>query len=439
MNKFLAYRKIPNELYRKDATEILRFTKEELGLDPNEVDFIFVPQNDIHVLAGYLFPVALPHWSRGRDIILTKRDTRTTIYEIVFNTDPAMAFVAETAKPGEVQLIFAHVYGHSHIFKNNIYESKDTDLLGKVRYAMERYHAYEAEYGPDRLDALIDFVHALRFTFSSQELSGEIGQREESQPPILLNKNLLRFVAPKQGASEPNHQPKQDNIIQYILDKSQLLEDWERDIIRIELDFVRHLYRKAKLRYVHEGFATWTHRKAYMKLLNSEEFFGATMLDIGIYPSLANPYWFGSVILEALELDGVNIPELVKQISDEELFYSYFTEDVWQRILRNPGLAMNSDERLASMDKYAEVRGKLMESIFTPKPQIYVDSYADYVPSDGAKGIQIIKASPERYSGPKMYPLKLTSDITLDETYARATIRVIAEVWRGDVYIRYPI
>lgn len=72
---YLRYKeKLEKKYYKID--EILAFVKNELGLDPKQTDFIEATEEEILVLSGYLFPVALPHWTRGRDILLSKQSSK---------------------------------------------------------------------------------------------------------------------------------------------------------------------------------------------------------------------------------------------------------------------------------------------------------------------------------------------------------------------------
>lgn len=436
-NKLLAYRQGPTKHLEREAQDILSFVQNELGLTPASTDFVFVPQQRIHTLTGYLFPVALPHWSRGRDIILT-RNSPYTIYEIVFNSDPALAYVAHTATPGEVKMIFAHVYGHTHIFATNVYESKDTNLLARIRHAVDRYYEYEAMYGADRLDALIDFVHGLKYLFSVEDARNTLlhPQSDEQVTPKIKPAHM-RFVARDMPDTQPDHDDINDDILGYVLKNAHALEDWEKDIILTEASFLRHIYGKAHLKYVHEGFATWVHRKAMVHFFSGDDFFQSAFLDNSIMPSISNPYWFGWAILDALEREGLNIPELVKRISDEELFYAYFTRDVWHSILRRTFGQDGWDEMQRALGSYNEMRQALVSRSFALRPRIRVSQYEKLGP-DWDRNWHVFMAEPDDWSGPKGTTLILVSDTPLDETYAKETVRLVARVWRGLVRIYWP-
>ena len=435
MTKYLAYRQGVDRRYEAEAKQIFRFVRDELGLDPNETDFVFTDQNEINVFAGMLFPVALPHWSRGRDILLNKGNRGIRIYEIVFNTNPALALVSNTALPGEVKMIFAHVYGHTHIFKHGAYESKDTDVVLRLRYALERYYEYEKQYGTDRLDALIDFVHALRFTFSAETFGREIGVRAEntSRPKPILPQSLARFYPA--GEDQPTKTEVHDDILGYILRKAERLEDWEKDIIRAESDFVRHIYRRAKTKFVHEGFATWTHVKTLLGLFKEDDFFQSLFLDASIHPDVFNPYWLGFKIFHLLEQDGLDVVRLATVTSDEELFYAYLDENMWAKILLSEFGGRNRQDVLEALGSFETLKARLLGYSFATIPRVFVDEY-DTTDSDNPHW-HILQTRPRKYTGPLTYPLKLTSDTPLDMNYAVETIRAIAEVWRGPVYVRY--
>jgi len=430
--KYLRYReKLERKYYKVD--EILSFVKNELGLDPKQTDFIEATEEEILVLSGYLFPIALPHWTRGRDILLSKQSSKkgTKIYEIVFNTTPALAYIVNTAKPGEVNFIIAHVFGHSHIYKNNIFEPKDETIYLRMRYALDRYFDYLKEYGQNRLDELIEFVHALRFIFSFKKLENNIKTPKENElSHVKVNPKYLKYTKIKQATNKVEE--IEDDILDFIYKNSPILSDWERDIINVEKDFIEHIYKQARLKYVHEGFATWTHMKTYLHLFEGEDFFDSLFLDINIYPSIDNPYWFGSQILFALEKDGFDIPKLVSEISDDELFYAYFTKDVWERIVRDISF-ISPEEKKEIIDNYEKIKEKMLSRFYYPSPRIYVDKYNPYnLDNDVWDVFSKTFAEKER----KTFPLTLTSDLPLDRGYANQTVEAIAKVWKNDVFVR---
>jgi len=437
MNRFTKYREGFDNIYQKDAQEIYRFVVDELGLNPKDTDFIKADQDRILMLVAYLFPLALPHWSRGRDYILAKKESKhSKIYEIVFNTTPALAYVLNTAKKGEVKFIIAHVYGHTHIYGNSIYENSDSDLLQKLRHALDLYYEKESMYGMQYIDKFIEFVHALRYIFSSKKFVKNYGINfKNKDKKILLSKSVLKNVYKNALEEQEIVEEKEDDLFEYIINNAPL-SDWERYLASIEKEFSEHIYERARLKYVHEGFATWTHRKTFLKFFNNEDFFESLFLDIGIYPDIKNPYWFGSKILEALEEEGYNIPELVKTISDGELFYAYFSKEVWKKIIYEFKNEMSRDELDDLYEKYEDVRNMFVQGYaYQELPRIYVDNY---IPAhlSSEKWVLVAKALPTKEN--KNFELKLTSDTPLDEAYAKGTVEHIANVWKGTVILRYP-
>jgi stage V sporulation protein R len=437
MDNFTKYRQSFDNNYQKDARDIYDFVVNDLGLKPKDTDFIKADQSRILMLVAYLFPLALPHWSRGRDYIIAKKESKNSkIYEIVFNTTPSLAYILDTAKHGEIKFIIAHVYGHTHIYGNSIYENSDSDILQKLRYALDLYHEKESIYGMEHIDKFIEFVHSLRYIFSSKKFVKNYGfnfKKEEKDP--ILSKSILKNVYKNNLDNRQNIEDKDDDLFNYIINNSPL-EDWEKYLAYVEKEFSDHVYERAKLKYVHEGFATWTHRKTFLKLFNEKDFFESLFLDIGIYPDIKNPYWFGSKILEALEDEGYNIPELVKTISDGELFYGYFSKDIWKRIVFEFKNEVSKEELNELYEKYEEIKNMFVKGYaYQQLPKIYIDNYPSLYQSKES-WIVVNKILDDKDN--KNFELKLTSDTPLDEAYAKGTVEHIANVWKGNVTLRYP-
>ncbi|MGO9688974.1 MAG: SpoVR family protein, partial [Syntrophobacteraceae bacterium] len=95
-----------------EADELIRKIGSEFGLDFMQQEFDVVPAQKMLEIMAYRLPVNYSHWSFGRDyeIERTKYEHGYSVpYEVVFNSDPARAYIMET-NPFVIQvLVMAHV------------------------------------------------------------------------------------------------------------------------------------------------------------------------------------------------------------------------------------------------------------------------------------------------------------------------------------------
>jgi spore cortex formation protein SpoVR/YcgB (stage V sporulation) len=284
----------------------------ELGLDPKETVYEEVDQALIKRFVAQGVPFAPQYWSRGREYLRVSNDP-SVYYEIVFNLDPARAYISKEYEEPIKALTVAHVLGHSHVFKNNPFEKSRTHLDVALESYVERVHEYERTYGPFLVEKAIDLAFALnptsfgrktkkvldREAYQVKEVSPSEAYFVESSLGVSLDRLKKLYISggesalrshriedlckkygvsfqslvdlvkryvlfsspysPDREIKETNLPDGEEDLIHFFANEVDLLPDWVRDILRME-GLIYHLtHSDIPLSMVHEGFATWTH------------------------------------------------------------------------------------------------------------------------------------------------------------------------------------
>lgn len=438
-----------NKKYQQKLEEILNFVKS-YNLDPKETLFVPVDQESIFYVAANYFPVALPHWSRGREVISLRNQHQrgAHIYEVVFNSTPAIAYMSDRSNDAETEQVIAHVFGHTHIYKHNIYEYNDDAILDLVRRALEIYEDKLQYYSPEDLDIIVDTVNAFWNLLDYSEDMKNL--KEEKEFVSLYDQNSKKKFEKFKNIKTPvktfkdeyleqvkEQQKKRQghgevNILKYILENS-LIEPWMKELIEIELRMLKDVMKKSHIRIVHEGFASWIDKKYMLEKMDDFNFMHAMIMDSRVsYVDLNNPYWFGYMLLSYAEQEGKDIPEYVKTIDDAELIAENFTEEFLSFLLKIIGEDTAPDNYDEYVEHLEQVKADLIGKTLHYKPIIFIDSYDESLLEQGI--YNVLKVND--YSINRK--LKLTSLDPLEHNYALNTLKILEKVWMGPIVLRYP-
>ncbi|MER3403546.1 MAG: stage V sporulation protein R [Armatimonadota bacterium] len=245
----------------------------ELGLDPYPVHFEVVPAHVIYELGAYALPARFSHWTFGRDYHVQKTMYEygiSRIYELVFNSDPAQAFLLDVNDMLSHKLVVAHVYGHSDFFKNNLYfEHTDRKMIERARLHAERLRDYEARYGPLVVEQFLDAVLAIEEHIDPVLPTYESASRPPSSPPQDAPKgdsyeDIFYMVQPKPKPEPRQHkippEPMKDLLL-FLRDYSRVLEDWQRDVISMVREEMLYFLPQIKTKIMNEGWASFWHER----------------------------------------------------------------------------------------------------------------------------------------------------------------------------------
>jgi len=309
---------------------LIREIASEFGLDFIPQEFDIVPAGKMLEILAYRLPVNYSHWSFGRDYEMerTKHEHGYSVpYEVVFNSDPARAYLMET-NPLPIQvLVMAHVYAHNDFMKNNRhFKITRRDMISSASEAAIRFRRYEEDYGRESVEKLIDAGMSIEWNIDPDELirpetEAEARERLYGWSGALVAEGGFDDVLPVKKKSKSREEklelrrktppePTMD-ILKYVIENSPVLsEEWQKDILStIRSQALYFLpYRRTKI--MNEGWATYWHQKL-MNRLFAEKFLSAE--EHGYYnlynsrvkahnPRAINPYLLGSALFQSIEM-----------------------------------------------------------------------------------------------------------------------------------------
>jgi stage V sporulation protein R len=268
------------ELLQDYEREIARIAGN-FGLDtyPNQIEVINSEQM-MDAYASSAMPINYHHWSFGKHFLGVqnnyKRGRMGLAYEIVFNSNPCIAYLMEENTLTMQALVIAHAsYGHNSFFKNNYLFQTWTDAESIIDYMVfARNYIAECEqrHGISAVEEVLDACHALMnhgvdrykrpYPLSLQE---ERQRREEREVILQQQVNELWKTIPAQPAEDEARErlrfppEPQENILYFLEKNAPLLEPWQREIIRIVRKVSQYLYPQRQTKVMNEGWACFWH------------------------------------------------------------------------------------------------------------------------------------------------------------------------------------
>ena len=261
---------------------------EDLGLDvyPNQIEIISSEQMlDAYCSVG--IPVMYRHWSFGKRFVteeaLYRNGARGLAYEIVINSSPCISYYMEENTMAMQTLVLAHAaFGHNHFFKNNYLFQQWTDAAGILDYFefAKRYIAEcEERHGVSAVEDVLDAAHAImnqgvfRYRRPCKLRLEEIErrQRERREHEEQTYEDLWRTVPKlkKLGLTDEcdgeldkcklRLNLPEENLLYFIEKNSPVLEQWQREILRIVRNVAQYFYPQKQTKLMNEGCATFVH------------------------------------------------------------------------------------------------------------------------------------------------------------------------------------
>ncbi len=269
------------ELLEKYDQEIGRIAAE-FGLDtyPNQIEVISAEQMmDAYSTVG--MPVGYHHWSFGKQFLSVEQKYRRghmgLAYEIVINSSPCIAYLMEENTMTMQALVIAHAsYGHNSFFKNNYLFKTWTNADSIIDYLLfaKNYVAQcEERYGAEEVEALLDSCHALsnygvdRYKRPMKvSLAQEQARQKEREAYLQAQVNDIWRTLPVTSNGHDNREKEpiwppepQENILYFLEKNAPLLENWQREIIRIVRKIAQYFYPQRQTQVMNEGWATFWH------------------------------------------------------------------------------------------------------------------------------------------------------------------------------------
>lgn len=412
-----------------------------LGLDvyPNQFEIVSSEQLlDAYALIG--LPLSYNHWKFGKDYVVNsnnyKKGRMGLSYEMVINSSPCISYNLEDNDTCLMLLVYAHVQGHNHFFKNNYLFKQWTQadsIIDYMLFAKNFIAKCEEKYGYEEVEMVLDACHSLmNYGVDKYKKPAKLSPKEEHDRLVkkieddrILLDDIWRTL-PKEEVKRKRKErfPAQpeENILYFIEKNSPKLKAWQREIVRIVRKISQYFYPQGQTKVINEGCATFTHYEIVNKMFEEGYLDDGFMLefmhhhsnvvfqpgfDSKFYSGL-NPYTLGFNIfsdLKRMSLDPTpedlqwfpdiagkgnwaeNFRWIVENFKDETFVLQYLSP----KVMRDMRLFEISDESESNFYKvnsihnekgYKKVRQSLSEfynrSRYIPDIQVYnVDVYGN--------------------------------------------------------------
>jgi stage V sporulation protein R len=249
----------------------------EFGLDCYPQQFEICDHNQMLSSMAYSgAPSHYPHWSYGKTYEKQKTlydyGVSGLPYEMVINSNPALAYLMRDNSLLLQILTMAHVYGHNDFFKNNF-----TFRTTRAEYSINTFKAHgdrvrsyieDPSIGLEGVEKLLDAAHAVslqcrrNLAIRKRTPEEELGALIEFSLP---QSDPFQSIHRKKAATVPNLNkvplvPDEDLLL-FIRDNNLHLSGWEKDLITIVHEEAQYFIPQIETKIMNEGWATFWHKR----------------------------------------------------------------------------------------------------------------------------------------------------------------------------------
>ncbi|MDQ7842543.1 MAG: SpoVR family protein [Armatimonadota bacterium] len=241
----------------------------ERGLSFDPVVFRLTDSDELAEVASMGLPNRFIHWYWGgayKELTLQQNKEVFSILELVLNTNPSYAFLRGSNTYLQNVLVIAHVFGHVDFFKNNHwYRKSNKNMLNEAELHARTIRKYEATYGRERVEPLLDAVLTVSRTVNAFERNPAARRR----------------------------------LLIYALEERAPLEEWERHILAMIREEAEYFDLIQRTHIINEGWATFVEAELLREVLTSREW-----ASVGV--QLCNrpaPYTIGYALFQRVKND----------------------------------------------------------------------------------------------------------------------------------------
>ena len=437
----------------------IREKVDEFGLDCFPQEFEICDHNS---MIGYMaysgMPSHYPHWSYGKSYeklkTLYDHGVSGLPYEMVINSNPAIAYLMRDNTLLLQILTIAHVYGHNDFAKNNFtFKSTRAELTVetfKAHALRVRRYVEDPSIGVERVERILDAAHALswqcRRNLAIRKLNPEkqIERALESSQP---RHDPFQKIHARPEHTEPDlHrvpiEPDED-VLLFIRDHNPYLADWEKDLLTIVDEEAKFFIAMMETKIMNEGWASYWHKKI-LESLNLEqglhiEFIVRHNQVVRPIPGQLNPYHLGLRVWEdiyrrwndptpeEIKRDGKPTKSAIEKLfevreveRDSSFLRRYLTEDllrdmdIFQYEPRGEDLVVS---KVGDDDGWRDIKEMLIKNV-------------------GTNSIPVIKVEDADFGQNRTLYLKHYHDgRDLHLEYAEKTIAYLQRLWAREVVI----
>ncbi|MGH7916820.1 MAG: SpoVR family protein [Candidatus Binataceae bacterium] len=303
-----------------DWDERIREKAAAFGLDwyPQEFEIC-----DHTGMLGYMaysgMPSHYPHWSYGKSYEKLKTlydyGVNGLPYEMVINSNPAIAYLMRDNTLLLQVLTIAHVYGHNDFFKNNFtFKSTRAELTietFKAHAIRVRRYMEDPSIGVEKIERVLDAAHALAAQCRRNLAIRKLRREEQieraiqaAQPRHDPFKSLhQRPVFHEPDTHKTPLEPDEDLLL-FIRDHNPYLAEWEKDLLTIVDEETKYFIPMMDTKIMNEGWASYWHKRLVESLDIAQglrlEFIVRHNQVVRPIPGQINPYHLGFRIWEDL-------------------------------------------------------------------------------------------------------------------------------------------
>jgi stage V sporulation protein R len=285
----------------------------EFGLSCYPQEFEICNHNQ---MLGYMaysgMPSHYPHWSYGKayEKLKTLYDYGVSglPYEMVINSNPALAYLMRDNSLLLQILTIAHVYGHNDFFKNNFTfkstRAEFTISTFKAHGKRVRNYIEDPSIGLEKVETILDAAHAVSLQ-CRRNLAVKKRSPEEERQQLLDSAqpraDPFQSVHRRQPYVEPDLRkvplvPDEDLLL-FIRDHNPYLAEWEKDLLTMVHEEAQYFIPQIETKIMNEGWATYWHKR----ILDSLELPQGLQLEFIVrhnqvvrpFPGGLNPYHIG--------------------------------------------------------------------------------------------------------------------------------------------------
>jgi stage V sporulation protein R len=288
---------------------------------------------DYYEMIGHMSYHGLPshysHWSYGKSFERTHQMYNMGMeglpYELIINSNPAIAYLMRQNDLYLQILIMAHCTGHSDFFKNNRHFNKTfpDSVVSKFRAAKKRIQGYieDPNIGPQQVEDFLDTLHCIRFQTErngkkrvarDEKIQKYIDRINRGDKLIDVNFDLDREVI------EPD-----SDLLGFLIEHGRHFKDWEIDILNIVQDESHYFIPQLKTKILNEGWASFFHYKILhdLELPQSLHIPFIKSHNQVVRPHIGgvNPYHIGFYLFKKIEeKSGLDECFFIREIHDDE-------------------------------------------------------------------------------------------------------------------------
>ncbi len=386
------------------------------GLDCFPQEFELCDHHEMIAYTAYSgMPSHYPHWSYGKSYEKTKTlydyGVSGLPYEMVINSDPALAYLMADNSLCLNVLTIAHVYGHNDFFKNNFTfdTTRPEFAIGSFKAHAERVRAYveDPSIGGAKVEHTLDAAHALSLQCSRNLAVRKLGREEQEQlhfEASLPREDPFRTLHAAQPHTPPDlHKVPlypDENLLLFVRDNNPYLESWQRDLLTIVHEEAQYFIPQIETKIMNEGWASYWHYQIMTNLDSSDDMKVEFMIHhnqvIRPHQGSLNPYHVGFKIWQAIysDIEGPEPPDHSKathgraelfRVREIERDQSFLRRFLSRELMRELGLFEFTSRRgdvvvteVADDDGWEKIKDALIHSVGTGSIPIVTVVDADH-------------------------------------------------------------